>query len=169
MIDTKSYPHGHSTACWRYQKPNYEPTEEWTEIRPLIPVDWCTVGICFIRIEFGHNEKVCPMLSAVSHEFTPTIAQAFGGEAYHAGYLRDAAEMYKHGILMMGREASQHCTFIHFDPRCQNQQRSGANSGRNCIWCWDSVAATREAFEKGTLACMHDSGSLSFTGPISMQ
>lgn len=54
------------------------------------------------------------MLSAVSHEFTATIAQAFGGEAYHAAYLRDAAEMYKHGILMMGREASQHCTFIHF-------------------------------------------------------
>ena len=35
-VDTTSYSRGHSTACWRYQKSNYEPTEEGTEIRPRI-------------------------------------------------------------------------------------------------------------------------------------
>ena len=79
------------------------------------------------------------------------------------------AEVYKKGVLPMGREASQHCSFIHYDPRCKDQQRSGANSGRDLIWCFDAVEAATEAFDKGTGAHMHASGSYSFTGAVSMQ
>ena len=104
---------GQSTTCWRSQNPDTLPTDGWTAIRPNILIQWCTTGICFIRVEFGHNSKVCPNLPAVSHELTPTIAQAFGGEGYHAGYLKDAAEVYKKGVLPREREASQHCSFIH--------------------------------------------------------
>ena len=125
--------------------------------------------MAFIRVEFGHNSDTCPDLMAVSHELTPTIAQAFGGEGYHMGFCRDTASVIKHGILPMEREASQACSFPHWDRRCKDQQRSSANSGRDLVWSFDAVAAATDAFDKGCSAHPHGTGSYSFTGAVSMQ
>ena len=154
---------------FRHQQPNHIPEAAWDNICPNIRAEWCTTGIAFIRVEFGHNADTCPDLTAVSHELTPTIAQAFGGKAYHMGYPRDTVSVIKHGILPMEREASQACSFVHWDRRCKNQQRTGASSGRDLVWSFDAVAAATDAFDKGCSAHLHGTGTYSFTGAVSMQ
>ena len=153
---------------FRLHTPKQQPSAAWLDRLRGKPVNYVTTRLALVRVLFGDGDQSNMDLRLKSWPLTDPMILSVGGELYHATWRRFIESIWREGLKPQGRRGTMACTFPHFDPRAEDQQRTKQKDWEVIVG-YDGVQAARHARDNGGGAWINPTGTTTICDTVDMQ